>query len=363
MSDSVRSGSCIEAAPVPRPDKEPRATIRALHVIPGPAEGSSMIFARRESSCLRYADIEIRQFFLQSRTSLIRMMREFFRLRRQIRDFRPHVIHAHYGTVTAMFCGLATMRPLVVTFRGSDLNPGAGNLLRWRIGHLFSQLGVLRASRTICVTRQLKDRLWWRRKHATIIPGCIDLRSFCPRPRNEARAILGWPVTEKVVLFNVGKHPRIKRQDLAEVAVRKASKVDPSIKMTILDGEIDPETIPLYLNAADCLLITSDWEGSPYIVKEALSCNLPIVSVDVGDVSERIEGVTPSRIVHRDPEALGTAIVEVMSLGSRSNGHLAMRDLSEENVAERVRSIYERIISSDQLVGSERSSAFRTNPA
>jgi len=322
-----------------------------------------MIFARRESSCLRYADIEIRQFFLQSRTSLIRMLNDFFKFRRQIRNFRPHVIHAHYGTVTAMFCGLATMRPLVVTFRGSDLNPGTGNRLRWRIGHLFSQLGVLRASHMICVTRQLKDRLWWRRKDATVIPGCIDLRSFCPRPRNEARAILGWQVTEKVVLFNVGKHPWIKRQDLAEAAVRWASKVDPSIKMIILDGDIDPDAIPLYLNAADCLLITSDWEGSPYIVKEALSCDLPIVSVDVGDVSERIEGVTPSRIVPRDTEALGAAIVEVMSVGSRSNGHLAIRELSEENVAERVRCIYERIISSDQLVGLEHSSTFRTNPA
>jgi glycosyltransferase involved in cell wall biosynthesis len=133
--------------------------------------------------------------------------------------------------------------------------------------------------------------------------------------------------------------------------------------MVILDGDIDPDAIPLYLNSADCLLITSDSEGSPYIVKEALSCDLPIVSVDVGDVSERIEGVTPSRIVRRDTEALAAAIVEMMSLGSRSNGHLAMRDLSEENVAERVRSIYERIISANQLVGLERSSTFRASRA
>jgi glycosyltransferase involved in cell wall biosynthesis len=219
----------------------------------------------------------------------------------------------------------------------------------------------------ICVTRQLKDRLWWKREHASTIPGCIDLRSFCPRPRDEARAILGWPVKEKVVLFNRGKHPRIKRQDLAEAAVREANKFDPSIKMIVLDGDIDPDAIPLYLNAADCLLITSDWEGSPYIVKEALSCDLPIVSVDVGDVSERIEGVTPSRIVRRDTHALGAAIVGVISLGIRSNGHLAMRDLSEENVAERVRFIYERIVSRDRLVGVDHSSAlvknFRTKQA
>ena len=323
-------------------------TLRALHVIPGPPDGSSMIFARRGSASLKYADIEVRQFFLRSRTSPVCLVMELFRLRREIRDFRPQVLHAHYGTVTALFCAMVTTDPLVITFYGSDLNPSPTQRLRSLIGHLFSQLAALSASHIICLTTELKGRLWWRANRVTVIPGCVDLKSFRPRPRDEARMTLRWSLTDKIVLFNAGKAPRIKRLDLAEAAVQEANKLAGGIKMIVLDGDTDPNAIPLYLNAADCLLVTSDSEGSPYIVKEALSCDLPIVSVDVGDVAERVRGVTPSRIVPRDSHALGRALLEVLSLSCRSNGHLAMLDLSEHKVAERIRSIYEHIISRDR---------------
>jgi len=330
-----------------------RGTLRALHVIPGLPDGSLMIFARRESASLKYADIEVRQFFLRSRTSPVCLVKELFRFRREIQDFRPHVVHAHFGTVTALFCALATALPLVVTFRGSDLNPWPTmNALRPLIGRLFSQLAALRASQIICVTKQLKDRLWWRSDHATVMPGCVDLRLFCPRPRDEARATLRWSLTNKIVLFNAGTAPRTKRLDLAKAALQEANKLAGGIKMIVLNGDTDPNAIPLYLNAADCLLVTSDWEGSPYIVKEALSCDLPIVYVDVGNVAERVKGVTPSRIVPRDSHALGRALLEVLSLGCRSNGHLATLDLSEDKVAERIRSIYERIVSRDRTAAS-----------
>src|SRR5579859_2259701 len=143
---------------------EARAAIRSLHVIAGRPQGSLMIFARRESASLRYAGIEVRQFFLQSRTSPTCLVREFLRIRREMQEFKPQIVHAHYGTVTALFCGLATMRPLVVTFRGSDLNPSpAIHRLRSLVGRFFSQLAALRAAQIICVTEGLKDRLWWRR--------------------------------------------------------------------------------------------------------------------------------------------------------------------------------------------------------
>jgi teichuronic acid biosynthesis glycosyltransferase TuaC len=320
-------------------------------VILGHPNGSSMIFSKRESTSLRYADIVTRQFFLGSRTSPIRLVKELVRFRREIREFRPDLIHAHYGTVTALFCGLSTRLPLVVTFRGSDLNPcPTMNRLRSLVGRLFSQLAALRASQMICVSRQLKERLWWRSNRATVIPGGVNLDLFCPQPNYEARKALGWPLEDKIVLFNAGQAPAIKRIDLANATIREANKIagKPEARMFVLDGSIDPDSIPLYLNAADCLLVTSDWEGSPYIVKEALSCNLPIVSVDVGDIANTIQGVTPSWIVPRDIGALGTAVLEALVRGSRSNGRLAAAELSEPKVAERIRAIYERVLYTDR---------------
>ena len=336
-----------------------RAEIRALHVIAGPADGSSMIFAKRESASLGATGVKVRQFFLQSRTSPVSLFREFLRFRREIRDFRPEIVHAYYGTVTALFCALAVWHPLVITFYGSDLNPDpAVSRVRSAISGLLSQLAALRAAQIICVTSGLKRRLWWRRECATVIPGGTDLELFRPQPKEEARAILRWPAAEKIVLFNAGRSPRIKRLDLAKAAVEAANKLGCDARLVVLNGGTAPSEVPLYLSAADCLLLTSDWEGSPFIAKEALSCNLPIVSVDVGDVAERVSCVNPSRIVPRDAVALGVAIVEVLSLNCRSNGRVMMGELSEEKLAEKVRRIYERVVPGERSAGVRNADGF-----
>src|SRR5439155_3883068 len=97
------------------------------------------------------------------------------------------------------------------------------------------------ASQIICVTKQLKDRLWWRSDHATVMPGCVDLRLFCPRPRDEARATLRWSLTNKIVLFNAGTAPRTKRLDLAKAALQEANKLAGGIKMIVLNGDRSEE--------------------------------------------------------------------------------------------------------------------------
>ncbi len=332
---------------------EARPAIRSLQVIAGDPNGSAMIFAKRESTSMRYAGVTVRHFFLRSRTSPVSLMQDFIRMRREIREFQPQVIHAHFGTVTGLFSGLVTTKPLVVTFRGTDLNPDPTlSPLRSLLGRFFSQLAGLRAQQIICASKGLKNRLWWHRHRATVLAGSVDLVLFTPRPKEEARAALGWPTDEKIVLFNAGRFPKIKRLDLAEAAIQEANRLGCPVKMMVLNGQTDPGDIPSYMNAADCLLFTSDWEGSPYVVKEALSCNLPIVSVDVGDVAERIAGVSPSCIVPRDASALGKAVADVVALGCRSNGRLAMLENSEQKVAERVRSIYERVVSHNCETGS-----------
>ena len=112
------------------------------------------------------------------------LFEEFFRFRRVIRTFRPQVIHAHYGTVTAMFAALGAGRiPLVITYRGSDLNrlPSARGL-RPAAGRLLSQIAALRAARIVCVSRQLKNLLWWRRARVTVLPSGVDPEVFRPAP-------------------------------------------------------------------------------------------------------------------------------------------------------------------------------------
>ncbi|HLX44098.1 MAG TPA: glycosyltransferase, partial [Bryobacteraceae bacterium] len=105
-------------------------------------------------------------------------------------------------------------------------------------------------------------------------------------------------------------------------------------------GSVPPGSIPALMNAADCLLVTSDFEGSPAVVQEALASNLPIVSVDVGDVRERIERVSNTRLVSRDPESIARALVEMVARPLRTDGSRKVPELGMDVVAERVHRLY-----------------------
>lgn len=320
-------------------------TLRVLFVIPGDGRGNSMIFARRQAESLHALGVQVRTFFLRSRTSVAELAREFRRFRGELRQDRPDIVHAHFGTMTAMFAaGAAGSVPLVITYRGGDLNPSPeAHNLRSATGRVMSQLAALRAARIVCVSSQLRDRLWWKRGVATVLATGADLEIFRPEPRDTARERLGWPRAGRVVLFNAGRDPRIKRVDLAQAAMAVARRAIPDLRCEILDGNVPPALIPAYMNAADCLLLTSDHEGSPAVIQEALACDLPIVSVDAGDAVERLRGVRHTRIVPRDAEALGAALAEIAGNPRRTDGHLKAAEFSATEIAARLIELYRSI--------------------
>src|SRR5215469_383375 len=300
----------------------PLPTLRVLAVIPGNGKGASMIFVRRQLESLRALHVDSQPFFLDAGTSPRLLLKRWLDLRREIRSLRPDLIHAHYGTVTALLCAMATTSvPLVITFRGSDLNYRSDvGFLRSYGGHLISQLGSLRASAIVCVSRRLQNRLWWRKNVSVVLPTGVNLDLFQPIPKRQAREQLGYQSDRRIVLFCQNNSPRNKGQDLALAGVRAAERTLGPIQLVILDGRIPPDQVPVLINAADCLVLASEVEGSPNIVKEALACNVPVVAVDVGDVPERLWGVFPSKIVHRDAVQMGFALAEILACGKRSNG-------------------------------------------
>jgi teichuronic acid biosynthesis glycosyltransferase TuaC len=320
--------------------------MRVLFLVPGVAAGHSMVFARRQAETLATQGFEVKVFDLRSRTSPRIVLSEFRRFRRLIRAFRPQVIHAHYGTVTAMFAALATGRvPLVITYRGSDLNrqPSARDL-RPAAARWLSQVAALRAARIVCVSRQLKNLLWWRRGRVTVLPSGVDPSAFRPEPQGRPRGELGWQKEERVVLFNAGQDAGNKRLHLAEDAVEQARRWTPSIRLEVLDGSMAPERVPAMMNAADCLLVTSDAEGSPTVVQEALATNLPVVSVDVGDVRERLEGVACSYVAPRDAHALGRALAKVLNPPRRSDGRKRAEEFSSVRIARELGRLYREVL-------------------
>ncbi len=319
--------------------------VRILYVIPGEEQGTSMIFSKREAESVSEAGLTVQTFYLESRTHAYRLAREWLRLRRNLKSFNPDIVHAHYGTITAFLCALASGVPLVMTLHGAELNHEPDiPALREACGHILSQLAALKADRIVCVSKELKSRLWWHQDRVSIIPSSVDLNAFHPVPRDNARAALKWDPDESVVIFYAGRDPKNKRMGLALEVAEKARAVYGQFRLEIIYSQVEPGRMPLYLNAADCLLCTSSSEGSPTIIKEAMACNLPVVSVDVGDVRERIEGVENCYIRTADTNDLAEALVDVLQSQQRSGGWAALKGVTSEDCRDRLLALYRELM-------------------
>jgi glycosyltransferase involved in cell wall biosynthesis len=151
---------------------------------------------------------------------------------------------------------------------------------------------------------------------------------------------VGWGESERVVLFNAGHNPGLKRLDLARKAVVLVQDFLDHVRLEVLDGRTPPDRMPKLLNAADCLLLTSDREGSSTILQEALACNLPVVSVNAGDSAERLAGVRHSVIVERDAAAIAVELARILRVPVRSNGREKVREFSAQRIAGELYQIY-----------------------
>jgi glycosyltransferase involved in cell wall biosynthesis len=318
---------------------------RVLFVVPGTPAGPTTVFIRNDIAAIERCGVIGNTFTLSSRSSLPILINESRRFRREVKRFKPDLIHAHYGTVTAFFSAMLTRKPLVITYQGSDLNHfWHSNPLRSPTGRVLSQLAALRAGRIICVSEKLRRRLWWKRARASVLPSGVDTAIFHPISKSEARTKLGWGQQEKIVVSSAGTDPPRKRLDLAQASIRAAESLCGAIRFVVLDGRTEHRDVPIIFNASDCFLMTSDSEGSPNVVKESIACGLPVVSVDVGDVRERLRNVRPSAIVSRDPEAIGKALAEILLESERSNGPQIIQDLSTDKIAWRTLRLYEEAL-------------------
>jgi glycosyltransferase involved in cell wall biosynthesis len=130
---------------------------------------------------------------------------------------------------------------------------------------------------------------------------------------------------------------------MAEAAVANARRAGLDVELHPLQG-VPHADVPMWLNASSVVILTSQHEGSPNIVKEALACNIPVVSVDVGDVAERIEGIAGCYIAAATPGDLADKLQIVRANPGRVESRHKMQELSLERVALRLTQYYEFVL-------------------
>ena len=318
-----------------------------------------MPFVRREAEALRAGGHEV-QIFGFDNTSYGRFIAEVSLLRRVVRTLNPDLVHAQFGKFNALLAALSG-RPFVITFRGTDINHNTKYWwLRSALGLAASQVAAFFAQGIVCVSREIQSKVWacrWR--PSIVVPTGVDLQLFRPMDRAVARRRLGYRPDECVVLFNAGRNPAVKDPDLAAAAVVHARTLVPDLRFVVLDGTAQPAEIPVYMSAADVLLVTSRTEGSPTVVQEAMACNLPVVSVDVGDVRERLEGVSACMVIRsRSPSDLGNALAAVLKEGKRSDGRLHAQSLGIDAIGARVAEFYRQVLSQPRAAAAAVRSRF-----
>lgn len=267
------------------------------------------------------------------------------KMRRALKEGDFDVVHAHYGTTGWVGRGQRSA-PLVVTFHGSDLMGGRlnGKGRESVMGYIEILLGralTRLIPNVIVVSSAMLKRTPLGR--ARVIPAGVDLMQFRPASRNIARQVLGITDDHPVMLFVADPELINKRFDLASAAHKIAVRVIPDLRLVSITNRPHDE-LPLWMNAADVLVFTSNVEGSPMVIKEALACNLPVVSVDVGDVAERLKGVSGCRLVERSPIAIAEGLIGVIKTGEPCNGRDFAAHFSNDQSAEKVIQVYRAAI-------------------
>ncbi|MHC3379721.1 glycosyltransferase [Haloarcula sp. H-GB5] len=240
------------------------------------------------------------------------------------------LVHANYG-LTAPMALAQPARPVVLSLWGSDIF-GQYNWLSRQCATLADEVVVMSSA--------MADALG---EPCHVIPHSVDFEQFEPVQKETARETVGWDDGNYHVLFPYDPdraekdHPRAVR-----VVDAVNERLDTPVSLEVVHG-VAHEQVPIYMNAADALILTSTHEGSPNAVKEALACNTPVLSLDVGDVASLVDEVSRSAVC-ADNEELTTALTAALQSSETVDGRAAVEPLRLNRMAERLTAVYRSAI-------------------
>ena len=325
-------------------DSKPLKVLMVTSVWPSDTKPDLVPFLVEQVRSLKENGVEIEIFPFYGKANPIRYVWYWLVFHYKCLFNRYDLIHAQFGQ--SGIVAWPTSSPLVVTFHGSDLQGWVGsNGIYSRAGRLMQKMSAVVAQfacQIIVVSEHLLHYLP-PDLSVNLIPCGIDLQLFHPMPQLEARKQLALPLDKFLILFVGDPSNPIKRFSLAQQAFELLKESLDAVLVVAMD--IPHDQMPVYMNACDALALTSWHEGSPTVVKEALACNLPIVSVNVGDVYQRV-GEIPGCIICADDSVRSVAegLLHVARGGRLRNADSAVKNLSLDNVSKEIIKVYQAAI-------------------
>lgn len=239
------------------------------------------------------------------------------------------LVHANYGLVGPIALAVP-IRPVVLSIWGSEVM-GYSNRLD-RITRFAARHSDAVIAPSAAVSRELGC------PH-TVIPFGIDTELFQPMDRTEARAYLGWDPEKRIVLFPYDPDRAVKNYPLAERVIERLS-VDAELRTV---SGLAYEEMPYVMNASDALLVTSERESGPMVIKEAAACNLPVVSTDVGFVRDALSGV-PNCSIGRSLDDLVRGLDSALTTPQEPDNRTPIGELGLDEMGDRILTLYTTIL-------------------
>ena len=294
--------------------------VTSMYPGPGaPARGSFVRDQVQALSRLPGIDLELFSFDPGGISPYVRAGAE---LRRRYRGTSFDVVHAHFG-LTAWPAMAVRARAHAVTLHGTDLvHPRSRAITLTALPLLELVAPVSNPLAELVPARLVRGRF-------AVLPCGVDIHRFAPIPRAEARRALGLDPEGRYLLFPADPRRPEKRHD-------RALAVAGSTPLLTL-GAVDPSQVPLWVNAADAVLVTSERESFGLAVLEALSCDVPVLATPVGIAPEVLPAVAGTYCGPYDGDAWRAALDQVLaSPDPRVEGRPAAERYSAERMAERV---------------------------
>ena len=308
-------------------------------------------FVRDEAEALRAAGVDVDVYFVNGRANKLNYLRMPFGFFSRLRRSSYDVVHVHHS-----FCGLiATLQrrvPVVWTFHEGEISGDTTDALREQpIKHVAYSKRMKRyvagkVDMVVVVAEHLRGPLG--RPDALWMPSGINWNRFAPMDSGEARRQLGLAENRRYVLFPAAPSRVEKRYDLARRGVARLRERWPDasdIELIALDN-VPHERVPLFMNASDVVLMTSAFEASPVTIREALACNVPVISTDVGDARVVMKDIAGCRIVDADADRIAEALHGTLAGPRRVQGRERMHAYALETVARTLIALYGRLIES-----------------
>ncbi|MGK0376603.1 MAG: glycosyltransferase involved in cell wall biosynthesis [Patiriisocius sp.] len=269
-------------------------------------------------------------YFAITGRGFIGYFKSIFKLRRYISTLKPDLVHAHYS-LSGFVAAFATSKPIVVSLMGSFPKR---NWRYYLVKFFMSFLWKVTIVKSAATALQLKSN----KLH--IIPNGVDLKLFTHLEKEDARKKCKLESNKKYILFAAEPQRKVKNYQLAESAVKLITSRKDVELLTVYN--LPHDKIVEYMYASDVLLLTSISEGSPNVIKEALACNLPIVTTKVGDVERILETVEGAFIANTyDDIEVSKLLEEALKVDTfKGLDRILELNLDSESVANKLSNLY-----------------------